>query len=499
MAFQTPYHEDSDADDEYERSVMASPQLPTDSELSPTDSEFLSPEHTPRTYGTSGDDQGSPRTIITEWTAEECADFVSGLGLRQYRTSFLENEIVGEALVSLKHDELKEMGITSVGHRLTILKSVYETKVKQDIPIEADHYIPLSADHSLNENATHEDIARIIQSIRSRDERLIAVEAELRRITEDYRRLKEELLPVFRMAKPLPYQPSSHSGPAPSPELYNHDAQSVSSLPSSNRQEGSVPGLIRSYSKRVFNGGSTPKNSSPTHIPPLINEGRSYNDSNTLDPSAAAVAASSHLTASMNGGAQTSPGIPSPTSPNQYPQQTLASRSYTRESSSTTSNRHDHAEEAPSVQSRLDRPQTAQSLRPEPPASRIESRPGPTESAPSVEIFKSFRVSMDDPCYKVLPAALKKYNINADWRHYALYIVYGDQERCLGLDERPLILFKQLDKEGRKPMFMLRKNTPAADGSNPNLYPGSIGSAPNSASFDGKPTQSQVQVPGGVL
>lgn len=60
-----------------------------------------------------------------------------------------ENEIVGEALVSLKHDELKEMGITSVGHRLTILKSVYETKVKQDIPIEADHYIPLCAYSSL--------------------------------------------------------------------------------------------------------------------------------------------------------------------------------------------------------------------------------------------------------------------------------------------------------------------------------------------------------------
>ena len=55
----------------------------------------------------------------------------------------IENEIVGEALIALKHDELKEMGIASVGHRLTILKSVYETKVKQDIPIDADHYIPL--------------------------------------------------------------------------------------------------------------------------------------------------------------------------------------------------------------------------------------------------------------------------------------------------------------------------------------------------------------------
>ena len=35
------------------------------------------------------------------------------------------------------------MGITSVGHRLTILKAIYEVKVKQDIPIESDHYIPL--------------------------------------------------------------------------------------------------------------------------------------------------------------------------------------------------------------------------------------------------------------------------------------------------------------------------------------------------------------------
>ena len=68
---------------------------------------------------------------------------------------------------------------------------------------------------------------------------------------------------------------------------------------------------------------------------------------------------------------------------------------------------------------------------------------------------------MDDPCYKVLPAALKKYQINAPWDQYALYIVYGDQERCLGLDEKPLILFKQLDKEGKKPMFMLRKTTQA--------------------------------------
>lgn len=54
-----------------------------------------------------------------------------------------ENEIVGEALIALRHDELKEMGMASVGHRLTLLKSVYEIKVKQDVPIDSEHYVPL--------------------------------------------------------------------------------------------------------------------------------------------------------------------------------------------------------------------------------------------------------------------------------------------------------------------------------------------------------------------
>ena len=54
-----------------------------------------------------------------------------------------ENEIVGEALVALHHDDLKSMGISSVGHRLTILKSVYDVKKAQDVPVESDHYQPL--------------------------------------------------------------------------------------------------------------------------------------------------------------------------------------------------------------------------------------------------------------------------------------------------------------------------------------------------------------------
>lgn len=102
MAFEsgTAYPE-SDADDEYERSVHdSSPVLATDSEASPTDSEGLSSnEHTPTTYGAHSSGDRLPETIITEWTADECADFVTSLGLRQYGDQFLGMRIASGGLV----------------------------------------------------------------------------------------------------------------------------------------------------------------------------------------------------------------------------------------------------------------------------------------------------------------------------------------------------------------------------------------------------------------
>lgn len=53
---------------------------------------------------------------------------------------------------------------------------------------------------------------------------------------------------------------------------------------------------------------------------------------------------------------------------------------------------------------------------------------------------KSFRVTLEDPCFKVLPAALKKYHINDDWRMYAMFLCYGDTGKGCGgsLDTRDL-------------------------------------------------------------
>lgn len=124
--------------------------------------------------------------------------------------------------------------------------------------------------------------------------------------------------------------------------------------------------------------------------------------------------------------------------------------------------------------------------------------------------MKSFRVSQDAPCHKVLPVALKKYHINDDWRQYSLYIVSGDQERCLGLDEKPLVLFKQLSSENRQPMFMLRKHATPQEGfvaTREKPVPDGAGGPPGqtgqtqmpSAQSRVQSTYGTVQLPGGVL
>ena len=95
------------------------------------------------------------------------------------------------------------------------------------------------------------------------------------------------------------------------------------------------------------------------------------------------------------------------------------------------------------------------------PPSLVRSR----KSAPPPEIFKSFGVSMEDPVVKIIPAALKKHGIgDSDSSEYALYIAYEDRERCLGMHEQPLKIFKELAREGRKPLFILRRHPTPLEG-----------------------------------
>ncbi|KAF9054434.1 hypothetical protein BJ165DRAFT_715238 [Panaeolus papilionaceus] len=100
-----------------------------------------------------------------------------------------------------------------------------------------------------------------------------------------------------------------------------------------------------------------------------------------------------------------------------------------------------------------------------PPPAAETSTPGLSIPKParqeSSDNLKSFKVSLEDPTWKVLPAALKKYRIHNDsWQNYAMFICYGPSgnriERCLSYDEKPLLLFQRLKDTKKNPVFMLK-------------------------------------------
>ncbi|TRM60727.1 hypothetical protein BD626DRAFT_549464 [Schizophyllum amplum] len=112
-------------------------------------------------------------------------------------------------------------------------------------------------------------------------------------------------------------------------------------------------------------------------------------------------------------------------------------------------------------------PPNNQSVRPSAVASTSSAPPPDPVVAPrptrqdSSDNLKSFKVSLEDPTWKVLPAALKKYRINNDnWQNYAMFICYGSPgnriERCLSYDEKPLLLFQKLKDAKKNPVFMLK-------------------------------------------
>jgi protein STE50 len=331
------------------------------------------------------------------------------------------------------------------------------------LPYSLALLIFVAADSNGQEIApTQGDIAKIISIIKERDAEMRSLREDLAKISEENRKLREEVLPLVRAAKDR-----SQPLPLPTPDESSELRTSV------------VQGLSRKFSnKRIFlSNPSGIKNANPS---PTIQE---RVESSALDPSPAALAASNHLQVrdGLNSPNQLQT---SPTSPayNSAPSSAgPTSRPFPRDGNS------DYGVSMPTpALSASAGPPGSISTPPanNPPASVATTPSG--GSGPPIEIFKSFRVSIDDPCHKVLPVALKKYNISADWRQYALYIVHGDQERCLGLNEKPLILFKQLDKEGRKPMFMLRKHAAPQEGH---------------VSVGGGPPQSisAANLPGGVL
>lgn len=101
--------------------------------------------------------------LVVTWDEETVQVWLSSIGYSQYyehivgqymrrwtlahlnsqQTHRTEHGISGDVLIHLDFETLRDIGITSAGHRLDILKAIYRLKLENGIPIESDHYVPL--------------------------------------------------------------------------------------------------------------------------------------------------------------------------------------------------------------------------------------------------------------------------------------------------------------------------------------------------------------------
>ena len=57
---------------------------------------------------------------ISTWSVDKVCSWLTEIGLEIYSDAFHSNEICGEHLIDLSRDDLKDLGITKVGHIKTL-------------------------------------------------------------------------------------------------------------------------------------------------------------------------------------------------------------------------------------------------------------------------------------------------------------------------------------------------------------------------------------------
>ncbi|BGP15580.1 hypothetical protein JCM10213_005374 [Rhodosporidiobolus nylandii] len=411
------------------------------------------------------------------------------LGFPWYREQLIDHGITGDVLIHLDHSALKDVGIHSVGQRLAILRAVYDLKVRQNVPIEEGGWVPPSEEWDLDKQYAQQQVLGLLNE---RDHRILSLEHEVHNLHAALANLREETLSIASRSgagggKP---RPSIRSPTAPSFPHPLSNASTLSRSSSTPSRPRNLPPVATSAALAIPGGGLPDSPASPIiDSPRLIGDGHGggvYAQQQLLQPHLGVGVGGGSGEFSINGVATpTTPTAPMLIHPDSHaaqavgtsgpapaltPQMPVSANPLSAAAAGERERERERAQAGflaapnsrPSTASAAEHsatsPSSAVATSPSAPTSSSSSRqrePSSSGNTPD-NPYRSFRVTLEDPCYKVLPAALKKYKINDDWRLYALFICYGNTERCLAYDEKPLLLFQKLKENNDNPVFMLR-------------------------------------------
>lgn len=429
-----------------------------------------------------------------QWDPAQVTSFIQTIlpeDQKPLAASFLDNNIEGSLLPYLTTEHLKELGFSQLGVRLRIKQQISDLMAlhyQQNPPSSINDSRWMSNININNNHVSYESLSLATVLIKDMFlklhvvvlEQRLANEAaivpsvqeqhhvEIKRLSDNFMKLKTDLIPVLRLlkdSKPLP-TPTLDPGPTTvdSPTFSVHSSlsdtsnwneqfqdsaspsttfsrQNVSrtnstmSTPGSNRNSSSLPSPT--FSKRFSSGSllsmgtgkiiqqSVPK-TDRTHGDFTLQKITPGKNDSPNKPRLVESKLSSSMYAPQNGAATT----PTNTTFNSRPTLNLYGSQNSMHTTSTSST--------------YQQPTPAPVTAPAPP--------------PSNEPLKQLRASTEDSCLKILQQAMKRHHIpRDDWSKYVLVICYGDKERILKLAEKPVVIFKELQELGKHPAIMLRQ------------------------------------------
>ncbi|WBW73033.1 MAPK cascade adaptor protein Ste4 [Schizosaccharomyces osmophilus] len=128
-----------------------------------------------------------------DWNNEAVCSWIEQLGF-PYKSIFQENCILGKTLVLVNSNDLRDMGVLSIGHRLDILSAIHDLKeshkeqAKESPP-------PIQQIDNHEEMNTQE---RVKLSLLALEKRIDYLEAENAKLVKTINSLNSEFLPLLR-------------------------------------------------------------------------------------------------------------------------------------------------------------------------------------------------------------------------------------------------------------------------------------------------------------
>lgn len=143
---------------------------------------------------------------MRQWTLGDVGRWLQSLDMACYMEAFESNKIDGEALVLTDEAALKDMGVASIGHRVSLLDAIYQMKIAHNIPFEPGDWVPQEL-----EPPTYQDMTQLL---RERDERIYSLESHVSHLGTALVQLHEQLAAIAK-ALGMPHTVRSHQSEPP--------------------------------------------------------------------------------------------------------------------------------------------------------------------------------------------------------------------------------------------------------------------------------------------